>query len=541
MTETRRCIVIPAIKKNAVIPDQLVKKLAGTTLIQRAIDVARGVVPAQDVIVVTDSQEISLICERNGVRFHYNAGLRFTSLDIIAEMQSILRDLGSDYENIIIYRASCPLLTWVDIDDAYHRFLEDEADCLVTVKNVRHRIWEVRQGRLESLLSEDESELVVESKALIILRARALETGQIRRTIPYFLNDRAMEINGYQDWWLCERLLARRHVVFVVAGYPAIGMGHVFRSLMLAHEISHHRIPFICTRESELAASSIAARDYRTCIQQNELWQDVLALKPDLVVNDMLDTSAEYMKHLTDANIPVVNFEDEGPGSNLANLVINALYENGGPQDADAPRSHVLYGHRYFCLRDEFLQATQNTFRADPGCVLVTFGGTDMPDYTRKTLDVVEPVCRERGIAIRVVTGPGYAHRERLASHIKKLDNPFIRFEYATNIMSRMMEGVDLAICSAGRTVYELAHMRIPAIVLAQHEREARHTFARARNGFVYLGIMREFNAARLGRVFSQLVAEPEHRRHLHQRQCRIHFERNKAQIVDKILKLLEK
>ena len=113
MTETRRCIVIPAIKKNAVIPDQLVKRLAGVTLIQRAIDTARGVVPAHDVVVVTDSQEISLICERNGVRVHYNAGLRFTSLDIITEMKSILRELGNDYGHIIIYRASCPLLTWV--------------------------------------------------------------------------------------------------------------------------------------------------------------------------------------------------------------------------------------------------------------------------------------------------------------------------------------------------------------------------------------------------------------------------------------------
>ena len=256
MTETRRCIVIPAIKKNAVIPDQLVKRLAGVTLIQRAIDTARGVVPAHDVVVVTDSQEISLICERNGVRVHYNAGLRFTSLDIITEMKSILRELGNDYGHIIIYRASCPLLTWVDIDDAYKTFLEDEADCLVTVKSVRHRIWEVHQGRLESFMSEDESELVVESKALIIVKSDALDGGTIRHTVPYFLNDRAMEINSYQDWWLCERLLTQRRVVFVVAGYPAIGMGHVFRSLMLAHEIANHKVFFVCTKESELAPTS---------------------------------------------------------------------------------------------------------------------------------------------------------------------------------------------------------------------------------------------------------------------------------------------
>lgn len=542
MTETRRCIVIPAIKKNAVIPDQLVKRLAGVTLIQRAIDTARGVVPAHDVVVVTDSQEISLICERNGVRFHYNAGLRFTSLDIISEMKSILRELGNDYGHIIVYRASCPLLTWVDIDDAYRRFLEDEADCLVTVKSVRHRIWEVRQGRLEAFLSEDETELVVESKALIIIKSEALQGGNIRRTVPYFLNDRAMEINSYQDWWLCERLLTQRRVVFVVAGYPAIGMGHVFRSLMLAHEIANHKVFFVCTKESELAASNIAARDYKTVIQQGELWEDVLALAPDLVINDMLDTSRGYMERLKAAGIPVVNFEDEGPGAMLADQVVNALYEEVGKKmGAKENPARFLYGHRYFCLRDEFIQAEQNAFRPQPQCVLVTFGGTDMPDYTRQTLNVVEPLCRERGIAVRVVTGPGYAHRDELVRHIEALGNPLIRFEYATNIMSRMMEGVDLAVCSAGRTVYELAHMRIPSIVLAQHEREAHHTFARACHGFAYMGVMRRFNAERLRKVFAQLVDEPERRHRLYERQSRIHFEQNKAKVVSGILKLLKK
>jgi len=57
-----RCIVIPAIKKNAVIPDQLVKKLAGVTLVERAVNTARGVLPGDDIVVLTDSQEIALIC-----------------------------------------------------------------------------------------------------------------------------------------------------------------------------------------------------------------------------------------------------------------------------------------------------------------------------------------------------------------------------------------------------------------------------------------------------------------------------------------------
>lgn len=106
--------------------------------------------------------------------------------------------------------------------------------------------------------------------------------------------------------------------------------------------------------------------------------------------------------------------------------------------------------------------------------------------------------------------------------------------------MSRMMEGVDLAICSAGRTVYELAHMHIPSIVLAQHEREARHTFARADHGFAYMGIMRKFNAGRLRKVFVELIDEPERRNVLYNA-TRIHFEKNKAKVVSGILKLLKK
>jgi CMP-2-keto-3-deoxyoctulosonic acid synthetase len=52
-----RCIIIPAIKKSAVIPDQLVKKMAGVTLIQRAINTAKMLVADHDIHVVTDARK----------------------------------------------------------------------------------------------------------------------------------------------------------------------------------------------------------------------------------------------------------------------------------------------------------------------------------------------------------------------------------------------------------------------------------------------------------------------------------------------------
>jgi len=529
----QRCIVIPAVKKNAAIPDQLVKKLAGTTLIERAIHTARAVARGEDVLVVTDSQEITLICERSGVRAHYNRELYFSSLDIVAELRSILARLAREYEHVVVYRASCPLVTWVDVEDAYRRFTSSGADCLMTVKSVRQRVWQGREEGIDSLLGDEDEGALVESKALVMLRSKALVAGRIARTVPYFLNDRAIEINSYQDWWMCEKLLARRKLLFVVAGYPAIGMGHVYRALMLAHEIADHSIQFLCTGESELAVRSIAERDYKTLVQRGDLADEVLALRPDLVVNDILDTDAAYIRKLKEAGIRVVNFEDEGSGAAEADLVVNALYGGKG-QDA-----RFLCGPRYFCLRDEFASGCRNVFRPQARVVLISFGGTDHSDFTRKTLDVVEPVCRERGMDIRVVAGPGYAHRDALERHLAQLANPRIAFTHATNVMSRMMEGADLAICSAGRTVYELAHMRVPAVVMAHHERELAHRFARAVNGFVWQGLMRPvFRADRLRRALLRLL-DPAVRKKLFERQSRFHFEKNKVHVVQRIVSLL--
>ena len=327
-----RCIIIPAIKKNAVIPDQLVKRLAGVTLVERAINTARSVLPGTDIVVLTDSQEIALICERAGVGFRWNRDLHFTSLDIVAEMRGLLAELAAAYEHAVILRASCPMLTWVDVEDAWKKYCRSGADSLVTVKEMRQRLWNVRGEGLESLLSQDadhqgEQTLVVESRALIILRLALLRdsagSAPLRyargRIVPYFLNDRGIEIQGYQDWWICEHLLQRRHVVFVVAGWPAIGMWHVFRALMLAHEITNHKITFVCTRESELAVENIARRDYKIVRQGPEdLAATVLRLRPDLVVNDILNTTTAYMARLTAAGARCVNFEDEGPISSVS-------------------------------------------------------------------------------------------------------------------------------------------------------------------------------------------------------------------------------
>ena len=228
-----RCLLVPAVKKNAVIPDQLVKKLAGKTLIARALETALGVVEPQDVIVVTDSDEIRLICERAGVGCRYDPGYNIKTLNIVSSLRPVLEELALSYGRIIIYRASSPLVTSADIEDAYTRFVGSGGDCLVTVKSLAFRLWEEKgNGEKEGnskegnsidalLFNEKEQKVYAESKSLLMLKASALSSGPDSdgagsRAVPYFLHDRSIEITSYLDWWVCEKILQSRHIVFVV-------------------------------------------------------------------------------------------------------------------------------------------------------------------------------------------------------------------------------------------------------------------------------------------------------------------------------------
>ncbi len=116
-------VVIPAIKKSAVIPDQLIKKLDGITLIQRAINTALEITTNQNILVVTDSEEITLICERNKIESFIDSALKFTSENILDSVKAIIKN--KKQSNVLLYRANTPLVGSEILNSAYSYFLQN--------------------------------------------------------------------------------------------------------------------------------------------------------------------------------------------------------------------------------------------------------------------------------------------------------------------------------------------------------------------------------------------------------------------------------
>ncbi|ALV23648.1 PseG family hydrolase [Campylobacter iguaniorum] len=519
-------IVIPAIKKNAVIPDQLIKKLDGITLIQRAINTALDIVNNKNILIITDSQEISLISERNDIEYYLDSSLKLNSGNILELTLDITKKFS--HTNILLYRANTPLVGSDILLNAYNEFKKDINYMLVSIKINEKKLLKLNNGFLHRV---DDGIYFNELKSFYIFNRYNLD---IKKSKPFIIKqEKSIEILSYQDWWVCEKILKRKKIVFNVIGNIEIGMGHIYHSLALAHEITDHEIIFVCDEKYKIAVDKLASSDYKV-ISTPDILNTIIQIKPNLVINDILNTEYEYIKCLKNCGIKVVNFEDLGKGSRYADIVFNELYDKPIFDD-----KNFRWGYNYLALRDEFYEAVPHNILEDIKEVLITFGGADQNNLTLITLKSIISKCKKLSIKINIVCGEAYRFKNELHDYISRVGYKNIYLTYASEVISKIMEKSQLAISSNGRTVYELADMNIPSIIISHHKRESTHSFASPEKGFINLGVINEGIDKKIKDKFDKLVDDVDYRKLLFLNIKEYNFRDNKQKVVKEILSLI--
>ena len=281
------------------------------------------------------------------------------------------------------------------------------------------------------------------------------------------------------------------------------------------------------TTRAELDKSIKYEPTERTFKTENII-DDIKALNPDIVINDRLDTDIKYMKELKSLNLKVINFEDLGEGAKKADLVVNAIY----PEKQVLPKH--FFGHDYFILRDEFIYSQQKKIEKEVKNILVTFGGVDPNNYTKKVIETIYQYCQENNIGITVITGFGYEKHDSL--------HEFPNIKIKENIMniSTYIKNADIVFTSAGRTTYEIASIGTPAIVLAQNERELTHFFASSEYGFLNLGLGYKISSKELYKNFVELVESYENRKYMSELMKRVDLKNGRKRVVKLIQNVIE-
>jgi spore coat polysaccharide biosynthesis predicted glycosyltransferase SpsG len=532
-------VFVPAFKKQVVFRDDLVKKLAGVTLVQRAIDKAIELHCRRSRIhVLTDSDEIRLIAERNEVQCHYDPVLVFDNLKGIDTIARYLKDASDASQISLVLSPYSPLIPAQLLLQAIYTLSCAEKNILKPIVKRPVRVpGTQRDGAIAVIFDNDFADIDMISAAFTVFKHDLFESGMqsSANMLLWEIPADYPEIASFHDWWVCEKLIRRKRIVFRVIGNEKVGMGHIYRALSLAHEIVNHEVMFVTDTDNAIAVNQLAGYDYwLATYEPDEVVARIGDLKPDLVVNDILATSADDIVPLKERGIRVVNFEDLGEGAIHADLTINELYDT--PQ---IKGGNILWGHRYFFVRDEFHDAHAHRFRRRVSDLLITFGGTDQLNLSKTILLAVNECCKKRDVRIHIVVGAGYAGYDDLSGIIRTLEA--VSLTRSTGVISRIMEKCQVAITSNGRTVYEMAHMNIPAIVISQHEREKTHEFACEGNGFLSLGLYRKGETEKaVVDALTRLLDDEQYRHELFSKTTRFEFSRNKQHVVDLLLSFLD-
>jgi len=544
--------IIPARGGSKGIPRKNVKLLAGKPLIGYVIETALGSKFIDKVVVTTDDPVIKQVSEIFGAEVidrPRDLAEDSVPLDPVVyhAVTSIEKSDKKTFDLVITIQPTSPLLSTKNLNKAIEQMIKGRFDSLISVKPERHLFWVKEGSRIKPFYPERKNRQLLdpvfkETGAVVISQRNIVtEKSRLGKNLSIFEvpEEESVDIDSYEDWLIAQYRLEKLKIVFRVDADQKIGLGHISRASILADNLYPHEITFLLNKSKTLGIDKMKELHFKYVTFETE--EEALAIindiKPNIIINDILDTNKNYIARLKKLATLVVNFEDLGEGSEIADLVVNDMYENTNPEE------NQVSGYRYVCLRDEFYIWPPKKIKKESSEILLAFGGSDPENLTQKTLQSIEKIGL-KNIKITIVVGLGYKFESSLSEYIKKLTSNGFDIELIKNtpLISKYMYGADLAVTSNGRTVYELASLGTPIISMSQNEREMRHLFSYHNKGVINLGLGQNATVAVIADSIRRVFTDYKLRNNMSKKLLDVDLKGGKERVVSLILeKLTEK
>ncbi len=513
--------IIPARGGSKGIPRKNIRFMAGQPLISYAINCAKNSSFDMDVAVSTDDREIKYVAESYGAivldRPAELAGDSVTLDPVIFHAVNALEEKnGSKYDIVITMQPTSPKLSTDTLDKAINYLLEKNFDTVISGVNDPRLSWRIEDGKCvpnyEKRLNRQylPKDLKETGAFVITKREFVKENSRFGSEVSLYEvpESESGDIDTIQDWCVAEMELNKKTILIRIDGYPQIGMGHVYRGLQIAYGLMEHNVLFVLSEKSEIGIKKIADSFYKyEVIKDNsEILSLIDKYHADIVINDILNTTKDYVLSIKNKGVRVINFEDAGEGADAADATVNALYDGESS-------SRQFFGSDYYLIRDEFVITEPKEFVENPKEILVLFGGTDPQNLTKKTVNALFKVDDIKDIHVTVILGMGYDKKDEIDALTKEHENFTVVQD--VKLMSEYMANADIAIASQGRTMLELAAMGVPSILMSQNSREATHEFGGIKNGYLNLGAGKEVEEITITKTIDWLISCPEIRRNM--------------------------
>jgi spore coat polysaccharide biosynthesis predicted glycosyltransferase SpsG/CMP-N-acetylneuraminic acid synthetase len=520
--------LIPARGGTDRVPYLNIKRLGDRPLIAHTIHAARAARSVDRVVVSTDDPSVAEVAKLHGAEVPF---LRPTELardipslkPVVAHAVATLEAAGDHFDVVVVLQATTPFRDEAAIEAVLARLVSGGFDTVLTVTEDRTLNWRVEGERLVPLFARegrrDEQEPVFKENGAVVASLRGVFEGGSRfgDRVSYLVLDKktGFTVHDGDDFWMAEKLLKEPRILFRVDGSGALGMGHVYRSLAIAdalREMSRADIAFLMSAEHSEGLVQVSRHGYAVRALGNGSVETALDhirdFAPTILINDLPVLEEPYLQALSRLGAAAVNLVDtvdDIATDEYAQVIVSVM-----AAERETPEGFYT-GPRYAILRNHFL-GRRKVIRAEPRVLLLTFGGSDPQGLTLKALHALRGL--EPGIEIVVVLGPAFSHKRDLEALLSRLGRRVsVTSDAAGSTIADLMLEADLVLCSGGMSVYEIAALGTPGIVLGQNAREESRMRAFASQGtIVYLGLGPEVSESEILGSTRGLLQDPGRR-----------------------------
>ncbi|HXV59110.1 MAG TPA: glycosyltransferase [Vicinamibacteria bacterium] len=550
MKENERVIaVVPARGGDSEVPYLNIKKLGPLPLIAHTLLEARKSRYIDRLVVSTDDDQVARVAVEYGAEVPFrrpkelSGDLPQINAVIRHAVRAIEKEEGKRFGIVVILQATSPFRTGRQIDEAIDALAARDLDSVISLNEVRTLTWRMPEGRLEPLFQhagrrEDQEPLYQEDGAIRVLRRDVLEgTTRLGSRVGHVLMDKlsSITVHDIYDFWLAEKLAHLPRVLIRVDGGGRIGMGHVYRSLAVAdalRSVSHADICFLMSADHPEGVQQVSRAGHQVRVLAGPEIEAVRDYSPNIIVNDRPFLDGEYLRSLATLGASTINLvdsiEDIERPKEIASVIIATM------QEAEAELDDYYSGPAFAILRDSFQNRESGSIDGRGSRVVVSFGGSDPQGLTLKTLAALD---RLEEVQVRAVLGPAFGYHPELEELLPRLSRQPTLLRNVEHMADILFES-DLVICSGGMTVFEIAALGRPGVVLCQNAREKKRMESFERYGTIlHLGLGTDVSEETIAEKTRELLLASERRRSMSEAGARLVDARGARRVAEVLMK----
>lgn len=253
-------------------------------------------------------------------------------------------------------------------------------------------------------------------------------------------------------------------VTFWTEGGPSIGMGHLMRCINIAKALGSEELPLHFLVNNERPVIERLNEEAFFHIVYPMTGRHAGRLANGLVVIDTKRDVSPQVHALREEGRKVVLIDNSTSDEADAIVMPTPVFKGEAKGPLHAGRSYLIIGENFRSARRKSPAA-----HAAPLRVLVTMGGSDPHNLTEKVLKALWNVD---GIEVTTVIGPAFRLTGAMEELMRKGNG---RFSFVHNVkdMAPLMREAHIAFTAVGTTVYELAYMGVPSVLIGNYESDA--------------------------------------------------------------------